>query len=76
MKITIFVDSDLTKMSKSAEYTFVYWVPSISTKVPMKVIEPPYPDDFDYSVVWNEFDRLKAMFPDMFMRVEKSDGSD
>lgn len=42
----------------------------------MKVIEPPYPDDFDFSVVWSEFDRLKAMFPDMFMRVDKNDESD
>ena len=54
----------------------MYWVPSISTKIPMKVIEPPYPDDFDFSVVWSEFDRLKAMFPDMFMRVDKNDESD
>jgi len=57
--------------STNEDYVFIYWVPSISRKIPMKIIQPPYPENFDYAIVFKEFDRFRAMFPDTMVRVEK-----
>lgn len=58
-------------MADGKHYVFVFFVPSISKRVPMKIIEPPGSDNYDMRMEFKEFDRWKAMFPDTLLYVDE-----